>query len=88
MDDINDEGTGSTTEAVDQAIYQSSAHLLSMFLEKLVIEMLCLSCVSVPVYSQVYHAYCVFVYVCVSVCLSICLSVCLCPLSVSLSVLK
>ena len=37
LDDINDEGAGSTAEAVDQAIYQSSAHLLSMFLEKLVI---------------------------------------------------
>ena len=37
LDDINDEGADSTAEAVDQAIYQSSAHLLSMFLEKLVI---------------------------------------------------
>ena len=35
LDDISDEAAGSTSEAVDQAIYQSSAHLLSMFLEKL-----------------------------------------------------
>ena len=33
LDDIGDEVSG-TNEAAEQAIYQSSAHLLSMFLEK------------------------------------------------------
>lgn len=36
LEDITDEAGGSTSESTDQVVYQSSAHLLSMFLEKLV----------------------------------------------------